>query len=58
MKKGKMKMCLDCLHCKVSAKATEKNRLYFCAETPKRERHREAYWLAKKVCAEFDDMRE
>ncbi|GHV96502.1 hypothetical protein AGMMS50293_28220 [Spirochaetia bacterium] len=57
MRKEKMNLCVDCLHCKVSAKSTKNNRLCFCAENKKWERHREAYWLTKKVCTEFYDMR-
>ena len=54
---GKKKQCVDCLHCKVSAKSTRNQRLCYCAESKKRERHREMYWLSKKVCTEFYDMR-
>jgi len=52
----KKKSCLDCFHCKVSAMSTPNCRLCFCAETKKKERHRVAYWLAKKLCGKFDDM--
>jgi hypothetical protein len=52
----KTKTCFDCLHCKVSVKSTPNNRLCFCAEKAKKERHKELYWLAKKVCQKFDDM--
>jgi hypothetical protein len=52
----KKETCLDCLHCKVSAKSTANMRLCFCAETAKRERHKEAYWAAKKVCKAFENM--
>jgi len=50
------KTCLDCLHCKVSAKSTAKCRLCFCAMSTKKERHKEAYWLVKKLCGYFEDM--
>jgi len=36
MTTDKAKTCFDCLHCKVSAKSTEKFRLCFCAETKKK----------------------
>ena len=49
------KNCLDCLHCKVSAK-TKEVRLCFCARTKKKENHREPYWIDKPVCKRFDDM--
>jgi hypothetical protein len=52
----KKETCLDCLHCKVSAKSTEKQRLCFCAMAEKEARHREPFWLAKKVCGEFESM--
>jgi hypothetical protein len=52
----KKETCLDCLYCKVSAKSTANNRLYFCTETVKPKRHKEPYWLVKKVCQEFEDM--
>jgi hypothetical protein len=54
--KTKNKTCSDCLHCKVSAKSTEKCRLCFCAETKKKVKHKEHYWLAKNVCRKFEDM--
>ena len=50
------KNCGDCLHCKVSKKSTENCRLCFCSETKKKERHKEHYWLARKVCGKFEDM--
>ena len=50
------KTCFDCLHCKVSKKSTDKCRLCFCAETKKKERHKETYWLVKPVCKKFEDM--
>jgi hypothetical protein len=52
----KKKTCLDCLHCKVSAKSTAYMRLCFCTEKEKRKRHKELYWFTKKVCKEFFDM--
>ena len=56
MRETKKGTCLDCLHCKVSAKSTANNRLCFCSETEKKKRHKEPYWLAKKVCQEFEDV--
>jgi hypothetical protein len=56
MKTEKKKTCFDCLHCKVSVKSTEKNKLYYCAETMKKDKHREPYWLSKSVCQNFTDM--
>ena len=50
------KTCCDCLYCKVSAKSTVAKRLCFCSETKKKEKHKEPYWLAKKVCRKFEDM--
>ena len=50
------KNCLDCLHCKVSAKSTRNCRLCFCAETGKKEKHKEPYWIIKPVCKKFTDM--
>jgi hypothetical protein len=52
----KKKTCFDCLHCKVSKKSTTQCRLCFCSETKKKINHKETYWLAKKVCDEFEDM--
>ena len=56
MKTKNAKTCFDCLHCKVSAKSTEKCRLCFCAKTEKRGRHKDPYWLEKKVCKNFYNM--
>jgi len=56
MTTDKAKTCFDCLHCKVSAKSTEKFRLCFCAETKKKAKHKEPYWIKKKVCGKFEDM--
>ena len=52
----KKRTCFDCLHCKVSAKSTEKNRLCFCSETAKKIKHKEPYWQKKRICTLFDDM--
>jgi hypothetical protein len=56
----KNKTCFDCLNCKVSAKSTEKCRMCFCAITKKEKdkeiRHKEAFWLKKKLCIKFVDM--
>jgi hypothetical protein len=54
----KQKTCLDCLYCKVSAKSTANCRLCFCSETKSKERHKDAYWLAKNLCRKFEDMSE
>jgi len=56
MKVVEAKTCFDCLHCKVSAKSTENCLLCFCAETGKKERHKEPYWFAKPLCKKFEDM--
>jgi hypothetical protein len=50
------KTCIDCLHCKVSAKSTPHNRLCYCAKEGKEARRKEPYWLERKVCGEFDSM--
>jgi hypothetical protein len=52
---SKGKNCLDCLHCKVSAKS-KIVRLCFCAKTKTKENHREIYWHLKPVCRKFEDM--
>jgi len=56
MKTKMVKTCLDCLHCKVSVKSTERCRLCFCAKTLKKERHKEPYWVLKTLCGHFEDM--
>jgi hypothetical protein len=48
--------CLDCLHCKVSAKSTEKLRLCFCGMAENHKNHKEPYWAGKKVCNAFESM--
>jgi hypothetical protein len=48
--------CLDCLHCKVSAKSTANNRLCYCAKEGKEVQHQELFWSERKVCGEFDSM--
>jgi hypothetical protein len=50
---AKNKTCIDCLHCKVSAKSTADKRLCFCVKEEKEARRREAFWLEKKVCGKF-----
>jgi len=50
------KTCFDCLHCKISAKTTENNRLCFCVKTEKKKNHKDHYWLSKKLCKYFEDM--
>jgi hypothetical protein len=54
--RAKNKMCLDCLHCKVSARSTENNRLCYCGKAEKARNHKECYWLAKKICDAFESM--
>ena len=56
MKEEKKGTCLDCLHCKVSAKSTENRRLCFCAKGKKEVRHREPFWIAKNLCEDFENM--
>jgi hypothetical protein len=56
MKKIKSKTCLNCLHCKVSAKSTANNRLCYCGIADKVKKHKEFYWLTKKVCNAFNSM--
>jgi hypothetical protein len=56
LKGTKEENCIDCLHCKVSAKSTENQRLCFCAKAEKAVRHREPFWLGKKACGAFEGM--
>jgi hypothetical protein len=56
MKKTKNKTCIDCLHCKVSAKSTVNNRMCYCSMSQNREQHKELYWSERKVCGEFSNM--
>jgi hypothetical protein len=56
MRETPKETCLDCLYCKVSAKSTEKRRLCFCAKREKEVRHREGFWLTKKLCKDFESM--
>jgi hypothetical protein len=56
MKKTKGKTCIDCLHCKVSAKSTAHNRLCYCAKEGKEVRPQEPYWSEREVCGEFVSM--
>ena len=53
MKKTKGQTCIDCLHCKVSAKSTTNNRLCFCGMAENAKNHKEFYWLIRKVCNAF-----
>jgi hypothetical protein len=53
---AKIRTCLNCLHCKVSAKSTADRRLCFCAMEGKETQPQEPYWSEKKVCGEFDRM--
>jgi hypothetical protein len=50
------KTCIDCLHCKVSAKSTVHLRLCYCAKEGKGVRPEEPFWSEKKVCGEFNSM--
>ncbi|MDR0442551.1 MAG: hypothetical protein LBH44_03995 [Treponema sp.] len=54
--KNEKKNCTDCLHCKVSAKSTENNRLCYCSENKIKKTKPEFYWLNKKPCDEFESM--
>jgi hypothetical protein len=56
MSEAKKKTCIDCLHCKVSAKSTVNVRLCYCAKEGKEKQYREPFWSEKKVCGEFDNM--
>jgi hypothetical protein len=56
MGKARNKTCLDCLHCKVSAKSTANNRLCYCAKEGKETRPEKPFWVEKKVCGEFESM--
>jgi hypothetical protein len=56
VEKKERQTCLDCLHCKVSARSTVEKRLCFCAVSPGRKPHRESYWAEKKLCVGFDSM--
>jgi len=50
------KTCLDCLYCKVSAKSTEKIRFCYCSVKGNKVRHKDKYWVEKKLCKMFWDM--
>jgi len=54
----KQKTCLDCLHCKVSAKSTAYGMLCFCSQNKKKTIHQKAYWLVKTICKKFVNMSE
>jgi hypothetical protein len=56
MKKTKNKTCIDCLHCKVSAKSTANNRLCYCAKERKETQPQDPFWSERKVCGEFSSM--
>jgi hypothetical protein len=56
MSEAKKRTCLNCLHCKVSAKSTANNRLCYCAMEGKKVQPQEPYWSERKVCGEFDSM--
>jgi len=56
MKTQAEKTCVDCLHCKVSARSTKNNRLIFCALKIKKRNHKELYWIVKAACKKFEDM--
>jgi len=54
----KQKTCLDCLHCKVSAKSTAYGMVCFCSQNKKKTFHNKAYWTVKTICKKFVDMTE
>jgi hypothetical protein len=56
MSEAKKESCLDCLHCKVSAKSTVNARLCYCAKEGKEVRPLEPFWAEKEVCEAFDSM--
>jgi hypothetical protein len=56
MAKARNRRCLDCLHCKVSAKSTVNVRLCYCGKAEKAKNHKEFFWLVKKVCNAFESM--
>jgi hypothetical protein len=51
-----IKVCSDCLHCKVSMKSTKDLRFCFCAKKKEKENRLEVYWVTKPVCRKFEDM--
>jgi hypothetical protein len=53
---NKINSCMDCLHCKVSAKSTKDCRFCFCAMKNQKENRLEVYWRTKSVCKKFEDM--
>ena len=42
------KTCFDCLHCKVSTKSTEINRLCFCVKSKKKGKHQDYLYISVK----------
>jgi hypothetical protein len=56
LKKRKNKTCIECFHCKVSAKSTENRRLCFCAKEGTETRPQEPFWVEKEVCGAFEGM--
>jgi hypothetical protein len=56
MSEAKKETCLDCLHCKVSAKSTAHVRLCYCVKAGKGIQRQEPYWSERKVCGAFDSM--
>jgi hypothetical protein len=56
MEKTKERSCVDCLHCKVSVKSTDKNRLCYCVMAEKVKDRKELYWSVKKTCNTFAGM--
>jgi hypothetical protein len=56
MSEAKKKTCIDCLHCKVSAKSMVNVRLCYCAKEGKKVQPQEPFWSEKKVCGEFYNM--
>jgi hypothetical protein len=56
MKEDNPKNCVDCLHCRVSAKSTKNKQMCFCSETKKKKRHKIKHWKEQKVCRKFVDL--
>ena len=54
--KAEKRSCVDCLHCKVSAKSTKKCWLCFCSVKKNRVNHKIAFFTDRKVCKQFYDM--
>ncbi|MDR0288027.1 MAG: hypothetical protein LBI03_10040 [Clostridiales bacterium] len=50
--------CVDCLHCKVSAKSVPDFRLCYCSQKKNKTTYKEIYWLKKTACGKFVNMSE